>query len=195
MTKINLVYASLKNIRENFDEFLKQLSPKRQQRILSMKNFDARVNSLGGALLLNEAAGKFNVDADSVCYAPSGKPYITDCDFYFSISHSKGYAVCSFGKVPSGCDIQVKENANLKVAERFFSQKEQDLIFESKNPEDEFFEVWCKSESYFKLTGKNECTEENTNTVHFKEYHISDKFCVIVCTFEDLSANALKIEF
>ncbi len=193
VNKISTLYASLNPVYNNFDEFLKKLSPKRQERILAMKDFDARVNSLGGALLLNEAAKRFGVDADSVCYTKDGKPYVNDCDFHFSISHSKGYAACSFGKIPSGCDIQLKQNANLKVTKRFFLPKEQQKVFSSKNPEDEFFKVWCRKESSFKLIGNTYCTEENSQGLHFKEYTVLENLHLVVCAYENMFNNPERL--
>ncbi|MBQ2896849.1 MAG: 4'-phosphopantetheinyl transferase superfamily protein [Clostridia bacterium] len=195
MNKINLFYASLEPIYSNFDKYLKKLSSKRQRKILSMKDFDAKVHSLGGALLLNEAALRMGIDLQEVLYTDKGKPYLEDNSFYFSISHSKGFALCSFGKIESGCDIQVKRSVNLKIAERFFSEAERKVVFESKNQSDEFLKTWCLKESAYKLVGVNDCVIQNKYGIVFKEYNVSEDFYITVCAFENAFNEPEKIEF
>lgn len=195
MNNINLIYARLDSLYDKFDVYLEHISLKRQQKILAISDLDAKINSLGGALLLNEAASCFGVCADDVKYTLKGKPYIENADFHFSISHSDGFAACSFGKMPSGCDIQVKRKINLKIAERFFSEKERQEIFAAPIPQDEFFRVWCQKESAYKLTGVNDCIVENKHKIKFQNFKLLDNLYLSICSFDDICVNPMQIKF
>lgn len=185
VNSIYVIYADLSPLYKDFDAFFTRLSEKRQHKIKLISDFNAKVNSLGGALLLNAAASRFCVDADDVKYTEKGKPYIENSGFYFSISHSDGFAACSFGKIPSGCDIQVERSINLKIAERFFSEKEKQFVFNACNPQREFFNVWCKKESAYKLTGVNECIIENNHNIYFYDCVVREGIYFSACAFEN----------
>ncbi len=81
----------------------------------------------------------------------NGKPYFKNHpDFYFNISHSGDLIAVAFSSSPVGVDIEKLRDANLKIAERRFTDKEKQFI---KNNLD-FFYVWTRKEAYLKRTGK-----------------------------------------
>ena len=174
--KIKSYYASTDALCENFDAYISKLPENLKARILKKTNPDAKVCSLGGTLLLDIASKEFGTDLGKATYSPKGKPYIPDSDFYFSISHTKGYAAVSFGKVPSGCDIQIEKDVNFKIAERFYSEKERAFV---KDCPKEFFKIWSRKESLYKLTGGYGCTIENEHM--FKDFILKDNLHFCIC--------------
>ena len=154
-----------------------------------MSDINAKVCSIGGALLLNIAAKECGVDTSKVVYLPTGKPYIPGADFYFSISHTNGYAAISFGSSPSGCDIQLKKDVSLKITERFYSDAE---IVSDYN---DFFKIWCRKESVYKLLGENYCTKTNKENLMFKDLLLTDDLYFCVCSKEQEIPNPVQIDF
>lgn len=191
--KIKSYYASTELLCEKFDVYINRLPENLKERILKMTDINAKVCSLGGALLLKIASKEFGTDPEMVVYAENGKPYIPDSDFHFSISHTKGYAAISFGKVPSGCDIQIEKAVNLKISERFFSEKEKLTVADNLM---EFFNVWCRKESLYKLSGTNCCTVDNKEKYVFKDFILKDDlhFCVCAETGEVLKPQLIDFD-
>lgn len=176
--KIKTYYASTLTLYEKVDAYIAKLPNNLKARILNITDTDAKVCSLGGALLLGIAAKECNADIEKVVYNQEGKPYIPGSDFCFSISHTKGYAAISFGNVPSGCDIQIEKDVNFKIAERFYTEKERTFV---KDCPKDFFKIWCRKESLYKLSGKNLCTVESLNYT-FEDFMPKDGLYLSVCT-------------
>ena len=113
---------------------------------------------------------------------PEGKPFFTNSDVKFSLSHSDGCVVCALSSdkeirwpagingskrialIPArpseiGCDVEpyenrLGENAKRKVAKRYFSYKENDLIGTNDDFNRAFTRMWTAKESYVKCTGE-----------------------------------------
>lgn len=84
-------------------------------------------------------------------YESNGKPFFEDYpDFYFNISHSENLIAVAVADSPVGVDIEKKRDANLKIAQRFFSEREKDFVKDS----DSFFYVWTRKEALLKKTGE-----------------------------------------
>ncbi len=182
--KIKSYYASTDSIYKNPDAYLNVLPDNLKRHVQKISDLNAKVCSLGGALLLNIASKEAGADISKVVYNEKGKPYIPGGDFYFSISHTKGYAAISFGKHPSGCDIQIEKDVNLKISERFFSEKERTSVISSKENKKEFFDIWCRKESVYKLSGEIYCTKENEKNYVFNDFMLNDNLHFCVCAKE-----------
>ncbi|MCI5648083.1 MAG: 4'-phosphopantetheinyl transferase family protein [Fusicatenibacter sp.] len=85
-----------------------------------------------------------------------GKPYlIRHPEIHYNISHSGSVAVCAFASCPVGVDIQKKVPVSAeKMARRFFSAKDMEVMLHSDDPEDTFFRIWTREESYAKWEGR-----------------------------------------
>lgn len=89
-----------------------------------------------------------------------GKPYLKDfLAFQFNLSHSGTKAVCAVTlDTPVGIDIECTNSQKkidvLSMAERFFSQKEFQLLKSAEHPHQLFFKLWTRKEAYIKLLGK-----------------------------------------
>ena len=86
---------------------------------------------------------------------PHMKPEANLAGAYLSISHSVNVCAVAASDIPVGLDIELTtRNADrlLKLAERFFSPDEFEYV--KAMPEQRFYEIWCKKESYVKYTGE-----------------------------------------
>ena len=85
---------------------------------------------------------------------PKGKPYAEGSPLEFSLSHSGKWLLCAVGDQPLGVDIEVLRPRNLKVAERFFTPKEQAFLApEQEDAYLRFLQIWTAKEAYFKAIG------------------------------------------
>lgn len=130
-----------------------ELSHYRSEKIKRIKNKKNKLQSVAAELVLNYGVKKcFGIDAP-VNYMPDehGKPFFTDINAFFSLSHSDEYAVCALSDCAVGVDIQKKRNVNMKLAERFFTSDEFEAI--QKNPTDDFNRIWARKEALSKAVG------------------------------------------
>lgn len=106
-----------------------------------------------------------DIEPNLICFSYNryGKPVldeeINNCRLHFNVSRSQDFALCAvIGEREIGVDIEFinQENANLDVADRFFSQSE--AINLNAFPENEqtaaFFRCWTRKEAYIKAVGK-----------------------------------------
>lgn len=88
-------------------------------------------------------------------YLDCGKPFLPDYPrIHFSITHCCMGAACAIAEHPVGLDMQNIEPHSPELAEYIFSPKEQAMIQQANNPDAEFVRLWCRRESYAKLTGR-----------------------------------------
>lgn len=91
-------------------------------------------------------------------YGFKGKPYLSDTELQFNLSHSHDMAVYAFVyRMSVGIDIEkIQNHYNDNVAKRFFSEKEY-LVF-SALPEEQkltvFYKMWTEKESIMKGLGE-----------------------------------------
>ncbi len=91
-------------------------------------------------------------------YNKQGKPYWAGSPFFFNVSHSgkKGLVAIS-PLAPVGVDIEHfrKETTTVKIAERFFSNKEVQafLALNDGQREEGFFNAWTRKEAFIKAAG------------------------------------------
>ena len=86
-----------------------------------------------------------------------GKPMIHNLDIHFNISHSGEWAICAIDNNEIGVDIESHRPIDIKIADRFFSEKEILFINRCKNEDERyevFFKIWTLKESYIKSIGK-----------------------------------------
>lgn len=105
---------------------------------------------------------EISLDADGVLplryrCTEQGKPYLADYPgLYFNLSHSGNVAVCAVADCEVGVDVQLCKKGREAVAERFFTEKEREILRragEEGRFEEVFFALWSIKESYLKYTG------------------------------------------
>ncbi len=86
-------------------------------------------------------------------YGKNGKPYFTDRDMCFNLSHSGSYVACALSKDPVGVDIQQVRAYKDKTARRIFTEAEYEQLQKSENKEKAFCLIWAEKEAYVKRSG------------------------------------------
>lgn len=159
--------------------------------------FIARGNEKEKSEWLKKRALEYFEILTDLKYTDKGKPYLEGTGI--SVTHDEN--VTAVILTPSefvGIDIEkVKENYPVRVSYRFFKPNEQELV---KTPED-FYKVWCKKESYVKMTGEGIAGISDADIfspdVIFTDLsreiseNIGEKFVLIVCTKEKIKPEII----
>ncbi len=120
----------------------------------------------------------------TICKTENGKPYLKELPyFHFNISHSKGALAIAFSNSPVGVDTERLRKPDLRVAERFFTEKENEYI--KQCPERFFFEIWTKKEAYIKKNGLSLKDLSYAKTDGIVTYFI-EEYAISVCS-DDLN--------
>lgn len=155
-------------------------------------------------------------------FGVNGKPYLADYpDIYFNISHSGGYVICALSEEEIGADIQEHRGVNSKLAERFFSKEDKELLKRHSKiyggEEDELFcRIWAVKEAHMKLTGRGMAEGLDTTSVYFdrtegvstrgivkthgpkkrdayfRVYNNIKKYSIAVCCFSEITDINIK---
>lgn len=154
------IYAVKKNELEglNKDEAMQLTDAKRRQRINQIKLEEDRLRSIGAGLLLRYAylkAGHTVEDWNSLDFmeGENGKPFLSEEQFFFSLSHSGDWVVCAVDSQIIGIDIEQMKDCKLQVAKRFFALKEYEQLQAQGENRVLFYKMWTAKESYTKMTG------------------------------------------
>ena len=168
-----------------------KMSEKRLEKLMRQKTEQAKKQSAGAELLLNEAAKDFFPDIQIPVIWDTDyfkKPYLPMYpNFRFNISHSGDYAVCAVSDVPVGVDIQLMRSINPNIAKKYFTENELGYMHAACNAEEAFYEIWVRKESLVKAVGKGlkiplssfcvleDTTEYNGEKYTFTPYEFKDK--------------------
>lgn len=144
---------------ENINNYRNLLRKERLEKAASFKRPKDGLLSIGAGLLLRHAMSEYGISYDDSLFSRNefGKPFIPDCPFHFSLSHSGQYALCAVSDREIGCDIQLITDNRESIAHRFFHPNEISYL-NSISDEDRrriaFFRIWTIKESYVKLDGR-----------------------------------------
>lgn len=200
-----------------FREYYGKLSEYRKEKTDRMKMRRDKNLSLGVGILINRFFQNLGICESSVRYseAKNGKPFFMDfSNIHFNASHSGDICICTFSDVNTGCDIErLSESNHLRqIAERFFSEKEQEIFnTASESFTESFFRLWTLKESYLKFTGDglsglNSCQilfrenaafvlwEDKEQKLFFKEYRFGEYVISVCSASDDFCENITKVE-
>lgn len=124
-----------------------------QDRINKHKRLKSRLNSLAGYLLLQHTLEEQGQTLEQLDFSATGKPYLSNSPFSFSISHNAGWVGLCWMPVESklGLDIQeFRKFEPIESAFSFFSAVEQEAILTSKEPNQTLIHYWAKKEALIK---------------------------------------------
>ncbi len=116
--------------------------------------------SIGAALLLDRGLAAYGLKERDMIYGHGafGKPFFINAqDIHFSISHSGNKVAVAFSDSEVGCDIEMIGDADLTLAQMFFSRSEYETLLsmgEELERRKAFFRCWTLKESYMKAIGK-----------------------------------------
>lgn len=195
-------------INEDFSEqqqaMLAFLSMEKQQKILSLRfAVDKKLSLFADVLVRCLACQIHNLKNQDMVFEQNdfGKPYLAGFPaFQFNISHTRNALVVAISNQAVGIDIEKVQQANLRIAQQFFTAKEVAWIYEEAEKQDErFYAVWTQKEAYLKWLGKGismplssfdileDGFKENLLSIRFGDYLIS------VFTNAHFNRSALEI--
>lgn len=151
---LKLFFADISKVSTDFSAL--PLSDYRISKLTKAKNEAQFRRNIGAELLLIYAVRQIKPDVFltfELKTNEAGKPYIPDCDLFFSLSHSGNYVLCAISDASVGADIQKIETGRLKIAERFFTSAENEYIIKSEDKDFAFTKLWSLKESYLKWLG------------------------------------------
>lgn len=144
--------------KEELEKAMPFLTSKRKERLDKLKNSSAFRLSAGAGLLLYAALEKNGLQnkLDKIQYGAHGKPFLPDSGFFFNLSHSGSIALCAFGDVDLGADIQqIRERIPQKTAKILSSQEKEYLLSkEGRGQAEAFYQIWARKESLMKWDGR-----------------------------------------
>lgn len=188
-----------------YQELYEKLPKERKEKIDRLRFVQDKRLSLGAWLLLQEGLLNLGVPQKNrkISYGVNGKPYLSDMpELFFNLSHSGSQVMCALSDCEVGCDVEQIKDRGLKIAGRFFTAGEYQLISEKETPEERnemFYRLWTLKESFMKAAGLGMklpldsfeiCFEKEKVTVHtresrkaytFGEYHYQEGYCYASC--------------
>ena len=141
---------------ESFNKLLLGVKKYRREKIDKLSLKSSKYLSLAVELLIKKACEDFGIDYlnEEIVIGEYGKPYFKNSKYFFNTSHSGKYALCVISDVEVGCDIEEVKEYKQRVAERLFTEKENNYLKLSSDKDDLFYRFWTLKESYIKCIGK-----------------------------------------
>lgn len=142
-----------------FSEYYKTMSHARRRKVDAFLFAKDKRLSLGAGILMDRGLSAYGLREREavVSCRENGKPYLPGYpQIHFNLSHSGSRALAVFAKVETGCDIEQVQQADLALAQRFFTIQEYDLIAgqqEREQRDETFFRMWTLKESFLKAVG------------------------------------------
>ncbi|MBR4700634.1 MAG: 4'-phosphopantetheinyl transferase superfamily protein [Oscillospiraceae bacterium] len=151
---------------EALEPLLPRISESRRARVLSMKQEQARVQSVLAELLLRHALREEYglAELPKIETGKKGKPFFPDHpDVHFNLSHCKTAVACALDSAPVGVDVQeirpLRDRLSSPVPSvyRVLSEKERTWVEAGKTSAEQdrrFTAVWTCKEAYGKAVGE-----------------------------------------
>ena len=141
---------------KSFNRLLLSVKNYRKEKIAKLSLKSSKYLSLGVELLIRKACEDFGIDylSEEIVLNEYGKPSFKNSKYFFNTSHSGKYALCVISNVEVGCDIEEVKEFKPRVAERFFTDKENLYLEVAPDKNDMFYRIWTLKESYMKCIGK-----------------------------------------
>lgn len=196
---------------EIYQLYYNNVSEFRRGKIDRYKFKKSKIESLGASILIDEVLKNYGLCEKDMQYEKNeyGKPFLKGYeDIHFSVSHTKGYSLCSFSDISVGADIQIIGRDSIHLVKRFYTNDEANYVFSKPDDESQqkaFYRLWSLKESYIKAVGKGmsipiesfSVLQNGGQTIngcdgkiyYYKEY-ILDGYSVAVCSAKnDFSDN------
>ena len=154
--KISIFDIKVLEDKEIYKDMYFKVSKDRRDKVDRIKNDKGRKLSISAGFLLYEGLKQYGIWDENIqiTKGDKGKPYLKNYpNINYSLSHSGDYAICAFSDYKIGIDIEKTDGYNLKIAKRFFTDREYNHIVNAKDSKEEFFRLWVLKESFIKATG------------------------------------------
>lgn len=194
---MRILYGKVENLTKEVRQMGKGFLTKERNEQLHKYRMEAdKKRCFGAGLLLYYVFFQYGIKPDQVVFQKTkdGKPYFREYPWlHFNLSHAGNYVAAVFDEKEVGIDVEKNDRCNLKVAERFFQQKELEYLTEEKDLErrqERFGLLWTRKESYIKATGYGMRQELNSFCVldsvegewFFHTFSLEEGYQLSVCT-------------
>ena len=152
----------------------KLLSAARQKKIEKLRYGADRRLSLGAGLLLDHGLKRYGLREQGAEFGTveNGKPCLLHYpEIQFNLSHSGNMVMAAFSSCPVGCDVEKKQEARMKVAQRFFAPSEQKLLLAAEEGNERnllFSRLWTLKESFLKVDGRGMAMPLDSFSIEFE---------------------------
>ena len=120
------------------------------ERLLDLEGHEAGRRLL--ARMYREITGK---NCPEIAVTDRGKPYFTEGNWHFSISHTKKHVFCALSTRPVGLDAEEADRKiNLRLAEKILSEPEKCRYQCAPDKREALLKLWVLKESAVKLSGE-----------------------------------------
>lgn len=139
-----------------FENKLSDVDEIRRTKIEALIPAEKKYASLAAGIILPLALKECGVEgAVKIEYEPHGKPrLVRPQGVFFNISHSGKWTVIALSDSEVGVDVQQIRPVDLRVAARFFTDSERELIENCGDGEKLFYRIWTIKEAYLKASGE-----------------------------------------
>ncbi len=138
---------------EQLNSYFKMMSAERQQKALKLRAFgDYERCVIADYLIRSTLAELDGIRPEELIFSrdENGKPFAENSSYYFSISHSRDFAMCAVDDKPVGCDIEEERGHSPLLWRRIVCGNEGSLIEEGRIT---LTELWTLKEAFLKRNG------------------------------------------
>lgn len=156
---VYILYSSIKEFdhKRLIDSFLPGFCLGYQKKIMNYRRWqDAQLSLLGRVLLIKGMkALNYKFNESHMKYTKYNKPYLSESDIKFNISHSGDVVICALTLL-GDIGIDIEKIAPIKITDfkSHMTTNEWQLMCDSNNVEDSFFNFWTQKEAVIKAHGK-----------------------------------------
>lgn len=151
-------YCNIEPLRDEelFLHYCKHLPSFRRARLDSLHRHEDRLRSVAGWIMLQCGLDALHVPQErrSELWTRSGKPYLPDAPFHFSISHSGFVVLCVLSDGEVGADVQKLHVPSQALLQRVCTDAEREWLSGEQDLAGAFTSLWTRKESLLKATGR-----------------------------------------
>lgn len=168
---IHLWNLRLSAIRDNYSrckEVLNSDEQQRAERFVKAADRERFILCRGGLRSILAQALHLEPTAIEFRHNPNGKPYLSESDLQFNISHSADRLLVAIGRNRAlGVDVEFRRAGvpMHAIARRWFSAEERAALRNANDAQTCFFDLWTRKEAYVKALGDGIFHELSSFTV------------------------------
>ena len=169
---------------EQLQDAYARLSTSRKEHIDRLRRDEDKRRSLAAQLLIEQLLfDHYGLTDIPLHREAGGRPYLTGCDLFVSISHSHEMVACAISSESVGIDIERIRPTQRKLLEKVcvdeelaYVQPGDDMLCTDPQTLRRFFEIWTAKEAYFKKrgTGITDLKSVNVLTLPRQTHFIED---------------------